>query len=99
MSQLMSIGIPVWHANFEPINSLSFFKNGDWKDWILKVDTEKVKMNYQKVFSNATEVYEQVGFGFSKRNFLSRRNLQYLIRNLTNILSNKSLKTNGRFFN
>lgn len=87
INELTSRGIQVWHANFEPINSLTFFKNGLWEDWILKGDRDKIRRNYNKSFTTSKLVYDSIGMGFSKSNFLSNGTLKYLINNLDQILS------------
>jgi dTDP-4-amino-4,6-dideoxygalactose transaminase len=87
--QLKAAGIPCWHANFELINTLSFFKQGIWKEWILKGDLYRIEENYNNTFKNAFEVYSHLGIGISKMNFLSQNNLNYL-KSTINIIIKKS---------
>jgi dTDP-4-amino-4,6-dideoxygalactose transaminase len=75
---LFARGIPVWHANFEPINSLSLFKTDHWKTWMPNADHERIARNYATVFPVAQHVYDRGGLGLGKMNFLSRQNLQHL---------------------
>ncbi len=82
MKRLTAAGIGVWHANFEPINTLSFFKQGKWQDWVLRGDLRRVERNYNHKFVNSEEVYESLGMGFSKENFLSRDRVKLLIKEL-----------------
>ena len=89
MQRLSNEGIAVWHANFEPINTLTFFRDGKWRDWIIKGDLEKVQLNYCMAFVGSREVYNHLGLGFGKSNFLSKSNVKYLIKILDNILSRK----------
>ena len=86
MGALQNSGIAVWHANFEPITSLSFFREGYWKDWILKGNFQNIEKNYQRKFENSEQVYQRLGLGFLKNNFLSKKNVKYLIRILSRIL-------------
>ncbi len=86
MNRLRSEGIPVWHANFEPINSLSFFKGGEWKNWVIKGDIARIEKNYSGRFENSETVYGKTGLGFMRYNFLSRGNVKYLIKKLDSIL-------------
>ena len=89
MEKLYTQGINVWHANFEPINSLSFFKNNEWKKWILKGDIEKAEYNYSRYFINSNKVYTSLGFGLGKMNFMSVSNVTYLFNVLRKILESK----------
>ncbi len=78
-------GITLWHANFELINSLSFFRKGTWKEWILKGDLERIEKNYGFHFPNAQQVYDHGGIGLAKMNFLSAENLKHLKSTLEKI--------------
>ena len=80
---LKEMGIPVWHANFELITQLSFFKQGSWEQWILVGDIDNIKKNYSADFPNAKIIYEALGIGLGKMNFLSKGNLSYLKENLS----------------
>jgi len=82
MKRLTAAAIGVWHANFEPINTLSFFKQGKWQDWVLRGDVRRVERNYNHKFVNSEEVYESLGMGFAKENFLSRDRVRLLIKEL-----------------
>jgi perosamine synthetase len=90
MKALQEQGVEVWHANFEPINSLSFFKNAYWKDWIIKGDVRKIEQNYTHDFVASEEVYRTLGLGFSKKNFLSQNALKCLIEKLERALTRRS---------
>lgn len=82
-------GIPIWHANFELINTLSLFKEGTWKDWIIRGDIERAQVNYQSTFSGAEQVYTEMGIGLGKMNFLSAGNLAHLKKTIHSILEKK----------
>jgi perosamine synthetase len=82
MKRLTDAGVGVWHANFEPINTLTFFKQAKWRDWILSGDVHRVERNYNHKFVNSEEVYESQGMGFVKDNFLSRQRVRLLIKAL-----------------
>ena len=87
MERLRARGIGVWHANFEPINSLTFFREGHWRDWVLRGDLDRVERNYKHKFANSEHVYEEIGLGFSKNNFLSKAKTNLLIKELKNALA------------
>ena len=89
MEKLFNKGIAVWHANFELINSLSFYKNNEWKKWILKGDIEKAAYNYSKSFNNSNKVFTSLGIGLGKMNFMSVGNVRYLFNELRKILGSK----------
>jgi dTDP-4-amino-4,6-dideoxygalactose transaminase len=85
MAQLKAAGIGVWHANFELINSLSFFKDGGWKDWIVKGDLRRIQNNYANTFANSQQVYSSLGLGFARSNFVSKASVQTLVKRLEEI--------------
>lgn len=72
-------GIAVWHANFEPINTLAYFKEGHWKDWLVKGDVQRLEHNYNHRFPNSYRVYEESGLGIAKQHFISKANVLDLI--------------------
>jgi len=78
MAELTKNGIPNWHANFELINSLSFFRTGGWRDWILRGDLDRVGRNNEGPFPVAGRVFAHNGLGLGKTNFLSSGNRKYL---------------------
>jgi dTDP-4-amino-4,6-dideoxygalactose transaminase len=82
MDDLRSCGVPTWHANFEPITTLSLFKGKDWIDWLPRADVQRVGDNYRRSYSAATRLYREDGFGLGKMNFLSRSNVRYLVKQL-----------------
>lgn len=86
MKRLRDEGIPIWHANFETIPSLAFFKQDLWKHWILKGDTDRIEQNYNRKFVNSDLVYRKLGLGFLKPNFLSKGSVNYLIKSLKKII-------------
>jgi dTDP-4-amino-4,6-dideoxygalactose transaminase len=86
MTELTKKGIPNWHANFELINSLSFFRSGGWRDWILRGDIDRVGKNNGGPFPVAERVFAHDGLGLGKTNFLStgnRKHLQSVLHSLT----------------
>lgn len=88
MKRLKEKNISVWHANFEPITSLSFFSKKQWKDWILKGDIEFVEKNYSSTYPNSINVYENIGIGINKIHFLHKKNVKILIQVMDSVLSN-----------
>ena len=88
MKRLKERSIGCWHANFEPINKLAFFKDGSWRNWILRGDTCRVERNYNQTFVNSEQVYDRFGMGFTRDNFLSRERVKFLIKQLDLALLN-----------
>jgi perosamine synthetase len=80
VNSLKSNGIQVWHANFELINSLSFFKNSSWKDWLINSDFERIEKNYTREYINAENVFNNIGIGIGKMSFLSNSNYNYFTK-------------------
>jgi dTDP-4-amino-4,6-dideoxygalactose transaminase len=75
---LAAQGIGTWHANFEAIPSMTFFKDGAWRDWILAGDVERAAANYAGGFPVHQQVYEHSGLGISKASFATPRRLKAL---------------------
>jgi dTDP-4-amino-4,6-dideoxygalactose transaminase len=88
MKRLKERGVGCWHANFEPMNKLGFFKDGSWRDWILRGDACRVEKNYNQTFVNSEEVYDRLGLGFTRDNFVSRERVKLLIKQLDLALLN-----------
>ena len=63
---LAARGVPTWHANFEIIPGLSFFRNDGWRDWILAGDIARASENYRGDLPNAEYVYATGGLGLPK---------------------------------
>lgn len=82
-------GIQVWHGNFEPINSLGFFKTDSWKDWILRGDIQRVANNYLGSFPVAKKVYQQKGLGIGMMNLLSKGNIKHLKSSIETVMAGK----------
>jgi dTDP-4-amino-4,6-dideoxygalactose transaminase len=79
---LYARGVPVWHANFEPIQTLSLFRTPAWETWLPKADVARTRANYAEPFPVAGRVYSASGLGLGKMNFLSRPNLRHLMRQI-----------------
>jgi dTDP-4-amino-4,6-dideoxygalactose transaminase len=82
-------GIPVWHANFEPINSLGLFRDGLWRTWLPQDESERIAINYGNKFSAAVDVYKNIGIGLAKMNFLSNDNLHHLMRQIDKLVRSR----------
>lgn len=76
---LYAQGIPVWHGNFEPINSLSLFRSPLWEEWLPQCDLPRTRANYAASYPVAHRLMATTGIGLGKMNFLSRQNLRYLV--------------------
>ncbi len=90
MARLTEAGVTVWHANFEPINQLSFFKQGHWRDWILRGDLARVEKNYSGRFPNSEAVYADLGVGFTRDNFSTPATVTRAVRVLEQIFTRNS---------
>lgn len=88
MSKLNEENISIFHANFEPIPTISFFKNATWKLWSDALDVEWVAANYQDEFINSKLVFESFGIGLFPINFLTKKSVNSTINSLTKILNN-----------
>jgi len=75
--------IATWHANFEPINTLSFFRNDIWRDWILAGDIERAAASYHEEFPVCREVHDNTGLGISKAHFQAPSQVKALKAHIT----------------
>jgi perosamine synthetase len=73
---LTAQGIGTWHANFEAITSMTFFRNGAWRDWVLAGDVTRAAANYAAAFPVHQYVYDHAGLGISKSHFATPRKLK-----------------------
>ncbi|MDX2003045.1 MAG: DegT/DnrJ/EryC1/StrS family aminotransferase [Chitinophagales bacterium] len=80
------VGINVWHANFEPITSLSFFRTDEWRTWLPETSHESVAKNFGGQFPNAWKLYNEVGLGIGRQHFISKANVRDLIKKMGNVL-------------
>ena len=80
---LLCRGVVTWHANFELINSLSFFREDSWVDWVIKGDIERARNNYHSDFFVAQKTYESGGLGLPKTYFLSKAQLHNLKKKIS----------------
>jgi hypothetical protein len=78
--------IGTWHANFEPIPSLSFFRNGTWREWILRGDHKRFADNYQEAFPVSQAAYDATGLGIAKHHFFAKTRLSNLKRQIASSL-------------
>jgi dTDP-4-amino-4,6-dideoxygalactose transaminase len=79
---LYARGVPVWHANFELIPSLTLFRDAGWERWLPCADLERTRANYSSKFEGARRAFEATGLGLGKMNLLSRANLKHLIKQI-----------------
>ena len=80
--ELYRRGVPVWHANFELIPSLTLFAGDAWQRWLPCADGERTGANYHAAFPVARQAFDATGLGLGKMNFLSPQNLHHLIGQL-----------------
>lgn len=91
IKKLQDNNLIVWHANFETITSLSFFKKGNWKDWIIAGDLNFVEDNYKNEYKNASNVYSFSGIGIMRNNFITENGAKNVIQKLKMVLSGFNL--------
>lgn len=89
MSNMAHHKITHWHANFEPVNQLQFFTQGNWKNWITHGDLQKAQNNYSRNFSNSERTYSTEGLGLNSAHFVSKKEVQTLITKLDKALMRK----------
>jgi dTDP-4-amino-4,6-dideoxygalactose transaminase len=90
MEQLYRGGIQVRHANFELINSLSFIKNGNWREWLPRADMPRVASNYAAQYPQAQRVFDSDGIGLGCVNFLSKGNFKHLKQQIELLIARRS---------
>jgi dTDP-4-amino-4,6-dideoxygalactose transaminase len=86
--RLQEQGIDTWHANFESIPSLSFFRGGAWRDWV-RGDLSRAQDNYRATFPIHQQVYDHAGLGIAKMHFASPWRLRQLKARLGLVLSTR----------
>ncbi len=89
MHSMTENGVIHWHANFEPVNQLQFFTQGNWKKWITAGDLQKAESNFTRKFSNSERVYAEEGLGLNNSHFLSKKEVNELILKMDKILKKK----------
>lgn len=85
LKELYARGVQVRHASFELTNSLAFYKNGTWADWILRGDQARVRSNYTDDYPDAQIIYDSTGLGLGNVNFLSTGNLRHLMQQIAEV--------------
>jgi dTDP-4-amino-4,6-dideoxygalactose transaminase len=71
--------ITAFHANFEPISTLSLFKSGNWTKWMDNPQwSTKIEME-ESQYPNSFEIFRQKGIGLSRTNFQSKYTTKRLI--------------------
>lgn len=71
--------ITAFHANFEPISTLTFFKSGNWTKW-MNDPHWSTKMEMEEIqYPNSFEIFRQKGIGLSRTNFQSKYTTKRLI--------------------
>ena len=85
LKELNDNGIIAFHANFEPVSTLTLFESGDWTKWISTPEWDTEEDLADRHYENAFEIYNTTGLGFSRSNFQSRYTLNRLISVLEKI--------------
>ena len=83
-------GIQVWHANFEPINTLTLFREPAWQEWLPLADVARTRANYQAAYPAARRLFESTGLGLGKMSFLSRQNLRHLMTQIETLCGRRA---------
>ena len=83
-------GIQVWHANFEPINTLALFREPAWQEWLPLADVARTRANYQAAYPAARRLFESTGLGLGKMSFLSRQNLRHLMTQIETLCGRRA---------
>jgi dTDP-4-amino-4,6-dideoxygalactose transaminase len=91
MDRLKEENISVWHANFEPITGLTFFKHDKWKDWVLTGDLTFVEENYRNLNINSINVYNNSGMGIMRNNFTTEKGAINVVNKISKILNEFNL--------
>jgi dTDP-4-amino-4,6-dideoxygalactose transaminase len=69
MTEMRAAGLQVWHANFERIPSLGFFREDLWRKWIPSASGDRVSANYRQDYPIARETFESKGIGINRLHF------------------------------
>jgi dTDP-4-amino-4,6-dideoxygalactose transaminase len=85
MEELGKSGVAAWHANFEPITSLSLFRTEAWRPWLPCADQERVSANFRAPYPRAEALFASEGLGLGKANFLSKQNYRYMKQQLESL--------------
>jgi hypothetical protein len=85
LKELNDNGIIAFHANFEPVSTLTLFESGDWTKWISTPEWDTEEDLADRHYENAFKIYNTTGLGFSRSNFQSRYTLNRLISVLEKI--------------
>lgn len=92
MKKLEENRIIVWHANFELIPSISFFKNATWEKWSDSKNIDFVRNNYKSEFKNSKLVYEKLGIGLMPNNFSTMKRTKHTLHSINKILKEMYIK-------
>jgi dTDP-4-amino-4,6-dideoxygalactose transaminase len=85
--RLQQEGIHVWHARFEPLVSLTFFReNGSWRTWVPDSLQHAAAANYGRDYPGAWQVYRSLGLGINKVHLMNGHATTDLVRALERAL-------------
>jgi dTDP-4-amino-4,6-dideoxygalactose transaminase len=82
MSHLNILGITAFHANFEPIPTLSLFKSQNWTKWVNGKNLGSNLEIDKNEFHNAFDIFSYRGIGIARKNFQSKFMLKRLIKGI-----------------
>ena len=83
---LNSIGIPNFHANFQPLTNLSLFKNKPLRSNLPREINSIIDLNQSEEYIIAQRVYNDIGIGLFRFNFESNIRANGLAKNIKKIL-------------
>jgi dTDP-4-amino-4,6-dideoxygalactose transaminase len=78
-------GIYFFDANFEPITTLSMFRNREWENWIDSPEFDPLDEINEKKYPNSYNIWNATGIGLSRTNFQSKLQYSKLIKAFTEI--------------
>jgi dTDP-4-amino-4,6-dideoxygalactose transaminase len=85
MTELRNRGVHAWHASFEPIAGLTFFRGDAWRRWLPRADLPRVGQNFHRPFPQARLVYESTGLGLSQMNFATSAAALHTLQQLRDV--------------
>lgn len=71
--------VTAFHANFEPVSTLSLFKSGNWTKWMDNPGWNTRTEMEESQYPNSFEIFHRTGIGLSRTNFQSKYMTKRLI--------------------
>ncbi len=96
---LQAEGLPlVWHGAFEPITTLSFFRENRWRTWAAGYpDPDRLVENYSRSYPGSEIGFEHVGMSIGRNVLLcGREGLQDAAQIIERICTNAALLSGSK---